>query len=392
MDFSYFYKEKSGRQEGNWKGLRYSSNRWYPLKVEVRGDTFRAYLEGVLQFEQTDAALHARPHLPLHRTSRRPGFVGSRSAIRRERCCSRACRAGAASNDTTPRANNSHSSRVLTAGETAAKSAQKQWAERLKTPLSSTNSIGMTLALIPPGEFQMGSPKSERERSGNEQQHRVRITTPFYLGVYEVTQSEFETRDGTQPERVFNSGGLAEAATGVDTSRYPVETVTWYDAVDFCNKLSEKEGRRPYYRIADIEREGDGWIKNAKVYVEGGSGYRLPTERNGNTPVGPERQPPSTLARSTMASSPIAMAQRLMEPRNKVRRWAGPFPSAVTDRMHSDCTTCTATCGNCAGTYTMRPITSTRPSPIQPGPPRARTEWSMAGAGTGTRYTARSPP
>ena len=83
---------------------------------------------------------------------------------------------------------------------------------------------------------------------------------------------------GRNPSEFSNSGGQAEAATGVDTSRYPVESVTWYDAIEFCNKLSEKEGRRPYYRIVDIEREADGWIKEAKVSIEGGGGYRLPTE------------------------------------------------------------------------------------------------------------------
>ncbi len=83
---------------------------------------------------------------------------------------------------------------------------------------------------------------------------------------------------GRNPSNFSNGGGPTEAATGVDTSRYPVENVTWYDAVEFCNKLSEKEGRQPYYRIADIEREAEGWIKEAKVSVEGGGGYRLPTE------------------------------------------------------------------------------------------------------------------
>ena len=55
IDFSYIYNGKWGRRRVTAKGLRYSSNRWYSLKVEVRGDTFRAYLDGVLQFEQTDA-------------------------------------------------------------------------------------------------------------------------------------------------------------------------------------------------------------------------------------------------------------------------------------------------------------------------------------------------
>ncbi len=143
--------------------------------------------------------------------------------------------------------------------------AQKQWAGRLKTPVISTNSLGIKLALIPPGEFQMGSPESERDRGSNEQQHRVRVAKPFYVGVYEITQSEFEHVMGRNPSMFSNGGGPTEAATGVDTSRYPAETVSWYDAIEFCNKLSQKEGRRPYYRIAENEREADGAIKEAKV-------------------------------------------------------------------------------------------------------------------------------
>jgi formylglycine-generating enzyme required for sulfatase activity len=54
--------------------------------------------------------------------------------------------------------------------------------------------------------------------------------------------------------------------------------MSWYDAVAFCNKLSVKEGRRPYYRIAGISRAEGGWIKDATVTIEGGDGYRLPTE------------------------------------------------------------------------------------------------------------------
>ncbi len=52
-----------------------------------------------------------------------------------------------------------------------------------------TNSIRMKLALIPAGDFLMGSP--QREEGHSEKQHRVRITKPFYLGAYEVTLDEF---------------------------------------------------------------------------------------------------------------------------------------------------------------------------------------------------------
>ena len=55
-----------------------------------------------------------------------------------------------------------------------------------------TNSIGMKLVLIPAGEFLMGSPDSDKDAEDDEKpQHRVRITRPFYLGVYEVTQEQY---------------------------------------------------------------------------------------------------------------------------------------------------------------------------------------------------------
>jgi formylglycine-generating enzyme required for sulfatase activity len=278
MNFNYAYSGKWGHDAGNSKGLSYASNRWYSLKVEARGDTFRAYLDGVLQFEQTDARFtHGRICLYTWNAAarfRRVKVSDPQGTVLFDGLPE----LPPASNKTTAKTNIGNGSRLLTAGEAVAKSAQKQWAERLKSPVTSTNSLGMKLALIPPGEFLMGSPKSERDRHGNEQQHRVRITKPFYLGVYEVTQREFEHVMGRNPSAFSNGGGSAEASTGVDTSRYPVDSINWYDAVEFCNKLSQTEGRQPYYGLADIEREGDGSIKEAKVSIEVGGGYRLPTE------------------------------------------------------------------------------------------------------------------
>jgi formylglycine-generating enzyme required for sulfatase activity len=124
----------------------------------------------------------------------------------------------------------------------------------------------------------MGLPQSDTGRRRDEAQHRVRITKPFYLGVTEVTQSEFQRVLGRNPSYFQNSEAEAEKATGPDTSRNPVDNVTWYDALEFCNKLSEDEGRRPYYRISDIKRDGDVRIVDATVGIEGGSGYQLPTE------------------------------------------------------------------------------------------------------------------
>jgi formylglycine-generating enzyme required for sulfatase activity len=142
-----------------------------------------------------------------------------------------------------------------------------------------SNSIGMKLALIPAGEFQMGAPAGEEHAGSDEKpQHRVRITTPFYVGTYQVTQGEFERVMGRNPSWFSAHGDRKEWVSGQNTSRFPVEHVSWYDAVEFCNKLSESENPPPYYRMTNVGRNYDGSIKAADVAVAGGNGYRLPTE------------------------------------------------------------------------------------------------------------------
>ena len=102
-----------------------------------------------------------------------------------------------------------------------------------------TNTIGMKLTLIPAGTFMMGSPTDEPFRSGNEHQHKVTISKAFYLQTAEVTQGQWTAVMGTELWK-----GKRLVKKGAD---YAVTYVSWGDAIAYCKKLSEKEGRT--YRL-----------------------------------------------------------------------------------------------------------------------------------------------
>ena len=97
-----------------------------------------------------------------------------------------------------------------------------------------TNSLRMDFVRIEPGTFTMGSPESEKERSKDETQHRVKLTHPFMMATTAVTQAQWRAVMQTDPSQ-FKGDTL------------PVEQVSWNDAIAFCKKLSETEGR--HYRL-----------------------------------------------------------------------------------------------------------------------------------------------
>jgi formylglycine-generating enzyme required for sulfatase activity len=168
-----------------------------------------------------------------------------------------------------------------------AKELQQRWAEYLELPVEETNSIGMKLVLIPPGELDMGRPQAEIDRlianldenipheaQHKERllwewpQHRVKITRPFYVGMVEVTVGQFRrftqaSGYKTPAEKASGHGGYGiDRVTGErvqsieyhwqntgfkQTERHPVVNVDWNDANRFCQWLSREEGQT--YRL-----------------------------------------------------------------------------------------------------------------------------------------------
>mgnify|MGYP000721096680 CR=1 FL=1 len=128
----------------------------------------------------------------------------------------------------------------------------------------------LDLVELAAGEFWMGSPESEPGRFDNEVRHRVRVSA-FAMAKYPVTQGQYADVMGTNPSRFQEPAEDGEKRAGL-----PVERVSWFDAVRFCNRLSEREGRTPCYRIRE-PLEGT----EAQPEVEwdrAADGYRLPTE------------------------------------------------------------------------------------------------------------------
>jgi formylglycine-generating enzyme required for sulfatase activity len=146
--------------------------------------------------------------------------------------------------------------------------------------LAVANSKSTDLKMVPirVKEFEMGSPNGETGRRNNETSHTVQLTKSFLIGTHEVKQSEFAKVMKRNPSWFSATGGGKAKVEKLNTDNFPVEQVTWFDAIEFCNKLSKLDGFEPYYKLADEERNKDDALVSATVTIAGGNGYRLPTE------------------------------------------------------------------------------------------------------------------
>jgi uncharacterized protein (TIGR02996 family) len=114
-----------------------------------------------------------------------------------------------------------------------------------------TNGLGMEFVLVPRGSFWMGG------GGGKPGEKQVEMPHEFYLGVYPVTQGQWETVMGSNPSYFSRTGrgqDKVKKIAAADLQQFPVEDVSWEDAQEFIRKLHERE------------KAPGGWV------------YRLPTE------------------------------------------------------------------------------------------------------------------
>ena len=203
------------------------------VTVEVRPEDATVYVDGRPRGRgKTTVRLSSAPHSI---EVRRPGYASWRRTV-------------------TPRPGYPQTLRATLRSEEAI--AAEKVAQTLKSP------GGQTLRRVEPATFSMGASRAEVGRRANEVIIPVTITRPFLISVYEVTNKEFGEFRATH-----DSGSGVHVSLAADNN--PVANVSWEDAIQYCNWLSQREGRTPAYR-----NEFGKWVP---VYPLT-DGYRLPTE------------------------------------------------------------------------------------------------------------------
>jgi len=151
---------------------------------------------------------------------------------------------------------------------------------------TSTSSVAMEMVYMPAGSvtviywynrFGPGDVDWNKVRYWEEYSRTANLSA-FYIGKYEVTQAQYQAVMGTNP-----SSGSSNATAGETQNRRPVENVTWYDAVEFCNKLSTLEGLQTVYTVSGRTPATGYPITSMTVTMDmSRNGYRLPTEMEWN--------------------------------------------------------------------------------------------------------------
>jgi formylglycine-generating enzyme required for sulfatase activity/dienelactone hydrolase len=184
--------------------------------------------------------------------------------------------------------------------------------------------VKMKLQRVEPGKFLMGSPPDEAGRRDDERQHEAEITRPYCLGVYAVTQAQYRQVMGTKPSRFSPSGDGRDKVSGLNTDDFPVENVSWEEAMDFCRIVSLLPGVRDKGWVADLPAEAE-WeyacragTKTAFHYGDALSARQA--NFNGENPYGDAPKGPH-LQRTTKVGSYEANAWGFYDMHGNVFQW-----------------------------------------------------------------------
>ncbi|QEL20957.1 bifunctional serine/threonine-protein kinase/formylglycine-generating enzyme family protein [Limnoglobus roseus] len=188
-----------------------------------------------------------------------------------------------------------------------------------------TNPLGMKLVLVPPGKFLMGSPDSERGRGFDEGPvGEVTLENAYYIGATEVTNGQFQQLMGKSPART--------AVRIRGATDYPVETVTWAEAVEFCKKLTERDRtkRRGWAYRLPTEAEWEYACRAGTTTAYPSGDQLLPAQGETFDPLGKDDPPPDDPnAKSPGQPSKVGQAKanafNLLDCPGNVAEWCSDF-------------------------------------------------------------------
>ncbi len=196
-----------------------------------------------------------------------------------------------------------------------------------------TNSVKMKLAHIPAGTFMMGSPRSEAERDDKEERHEVTLTRPFYIGVYEVKQSEYA-------EVMRGSKEFKDRSSFKGANR-PVENVEWKKTQLFCQRLTaraeEKSAGRRYRLPTEAEWEYACRAGTSTAFHVGDALSSDQANMNGKYPAGGAK-PGKYLRQTAVVGSYKENAFGLHDMHGNVAEWCSDWydPEYYLDSPEED--------------------------------------------------------